>query len=429
MTLLKKLRRDKKGNVAMLFALALVPMAGFVGLSVDYSRKLAATERLQSAIDAATLSGASLPSETPDSEVKAKVEQALDETSDNRILNSLSLDVEVDSASVTVNANGLVASSFTRVLGFESIPVNVVSVAQRPRTALADIALVLDNTGSMNDPAGGGVSKLQALKDSTKNLIAELESSFIERKDDVRVSLVPFSLGVRMRPVDATMRRLVNPRPSVGWTGCVTDRASNYDVQGSKPVNGNSATYFQRNRVIAPNGIQCPGAAAPGKPEVTMEPMTNYGDFSSLKQKIDWMSADGWTNAPVGLYWGRQSIIENGLLPGGYATSKRDLTRYVILLTDGDNTKSSEFDQPNGAKSNPDNIDDKMIAMCTAMRNNDGIIIYTIGFGSGISNEAKAKLLQCAGSVERAKLAVSASDLNTVFRQIASDVKKTRLTR
>ena len=45
----------QRGNIAFTFALALIPIIGFVGAAVDYSRGSSARAAMQSAVDAAAL--------------------------------------------------------------------------------------------------------------------------------------------------------------------------------------------------------------------------------------------------------------------------------------------------------------------------------------------------------------------------------------
>ena len=49
---------DKKGSVAIILALALVPMIGVVGLAIDGGRLYLAHQNLQAAVDSAALAGA-----------------------------------------------------------------------------------------------------------------------------------------------------------------------------------------------------------------------------------------------------------------------------------------------------------------------------------------------------------------------------------
>src|ERR1041384_1699381 len=49
------LRDDQSGNVAAIFALALVPAVGLIGAAVDYSRGNATRSSMQAAVDATAL--------------------------------------------------------------------------------------------------------------------------------------------------------------------------------------------------------------------------------------------------------------------------------------------------------------------------------------------------------------------------------------
>src|SRR3982751_619515 len=46
---------DDKGNIAVIFAIALVPLLGFVGAAVDYTRANAARSSMQAALDSTAL--------------------------------------------------------------------------------------------------------------------------------------------------------------------------------------------------------------------------------------------------------------------------------------------------------------------------------------------------------------------------------------
>src|SRR3712207_450664 len=51
-------QKDERGNVAIIFALALFPVMGLVGAAVDYSRLALRKTSLQSVADSAALAGA-----------------------------------------------------------------------------------------------------------------------------------------------------------------------------------------------------------------------------------------------------------------------------------------------------------------------------------------------------------------------------------
>jgi Flp pilus assembly protein TadG len=402
-------RQDRSGNVMTMFAFALFPVMGIIGASVDYARLSSARAELQSMIDTASLSGAALPATVEASAVKAKVEEIITKTLESTKLSNIAFTVTVDTDIVKIEASGLQKTTFAGVFGLQSVTVSGTVTAQRPRRSRADIALVLDNTGSMNDDG-----KLAALKSATLNMTTSLRTSFAARPADIRVSIVPFSVGVRMpqnffwEPL--MVRTETTIRSELGgfytWSGCITDRPGNFDVDNVNPnFLTDTPAYFRLDRANAfpiPN-VTCPGSEA-----------------KALTSDLD---------GPVGLYWGRQSLSGDGMIPGGYPAGTPEIFRYLVFLTDGDNTLSHEHYQANGALNIPSPIDDKMLAMCAAIRSNDGVIIYTVGFGTAMSQQAKDKLAACAGDSTRAKLAANAAELTLVFDQIAKDVQRTRLKR
>ena len=52
-----RLAGDRSGNLAVMFALALIPAAGAVGVAVDYSKASQLRTRMQDVLDAAVLAG------------------------------------------------------------------------------------------------------------------------------------------------------------------------------------------------------------------------------------------------------------------------------------------------------------------------------------------------------------------------------------
>src|ERR1700709_1714038 len=50
-----RFRRDRSGNIAVVFTLALLPMLSAVGCAIDYSRATQLKSKLQAAVDAASV--------------------------------------------------------------------------------------------------------------------------------------------------------------------------------------------------------------------------------------------------------------------------------------------------------------------------------------------------------------------------------------
>jgi Flp pilus assembly protein TadG len=188
------------GNVAMTFALAVIPMIAFVGAAVDYSRANAAKAAMQAAVDSAALMLAK--------DVSSLSSPSLNQKASD-YFNALIHRPDVSNVVVTptyttsggsqlvLTATGSVNTSFMRVMGQVNLNVNVSSTVKWGNTRLR-VALVLDTTGSMDDDG-----KITALKTATKNLLTQLQGAAAQN-GDVYVSIVPFSKDVNLGPANYT---------------------------------------------------------------------------------------------------------------------------------------------------------------------------------------------------------------------------------
>jgi hypothetical protein len=129
--LLRAFRSAAGGNVAITFALALVPLMGMIGTAVDYSRANNIRTNLQTALDAAVLAGA-----RDGTSNWATV--ALDSFKANftrpEISATATFAKNVD-GSYSGGAGASVPATFLGVMGVSSIPVNVQNQALAPGVA------------------------------------------------------------------------------------------------------------------------------------------------------------------------------------------------------------------------------------------------------------------------------------------------------
>jgi Flp pilus assembly protein TadG len=183
-----------RGNVAITFAIATLPLIGTVGFAVDYSHANAVKAAMQAALDSTALMLSKDAATASNADLQTKAKSYFD---------ALFLKPEAKNVVVTasysttggsqVKVNGAtdVPTSFLGVIGYQTINVTGSSTAAWGSTRLR-VALVLDTTGSMD--ADG---KMDALKTSTKNLLTQLKSA-ATNDGDVYVSIVPFSRGTNL---------------------------------------------------------------------------------------------------------------------------------------------------------------------------------------------------------------------------------------
>ena len=193
---------SERGNVAVLFALFLVPVLSFIGMAIDYGRAARARSAMQSALDSTALMlSRDLSQNTisvDDIETKA-----------SQYFQSLYTDVEAKGVSIkasyaaptsttasgfTLTASGYIVSDFMQIAGFPTLGFGTKTSTQWGNARLR-VALVLDNTGSMDQN-----NKLTTLKTVTagpNGLIDQL-SALAKNDGDVLISLVPFARVVNV---------------------------------------------------------------------------------------------------------------------------------------------------------------------------------------------------------------------------------------
>lgn len=190
--------RAKRGNVAMMFGLAVIPLAIAAGTGLDYARAMLVRQQMGEALDAAALAIGSTTGVT----------QATAQTMAQNYFNA---NYQVDQSSfgspsiptVTYNSNGSVNISVTdemptvlmKLAGFNTLPVTASSTVVWGQSKLW-VALVLDNSGSMSQGDSGG-SKMTALKNASNQLLTILQNA-AANAGDVQVSVAPFVSDVNV---------------------------------------------------------------------------------------------------------------------------------------------------------------------------------------------------------------------------------------
>jgi Flp pilus assembly protein TadG len=110
------LLRCRRGNVAIIAALAAIPLIGAVGLAVDYTRALQFKTSLQGACDSAALAGASLLSSSTGSASTMATDYIKSEIAKLPPNNGITYTVSVpNSSTVTVSATGQLATTFMSI--------------------------------------------------------------------------------------------------------------------------------------------------------------------------------------------------------------------------------------------------------------------------------------------------------------------------
>ncbi|WP_197279861.1 pilus assembly protein [Bosea sp. AAP35] len=408
MSLLSRFRKDASGNVAIMFGFVAVPLIGIAGACVDYARASSARASLNIAVDSAALMVARDATKLSDAELKTRAEALiranLAGNSDAK-LGTHTIAIDRAARTVNVTAGTAVETSLTKLIGFETIPVS--STAQAAwGTNKVELALVLDNTGSMSSS-----SKMSELKKASLDLLKIMKEASTET-DQIRISVVPFATQVRL-PLsykdspwlryDQTKGTGKNKQTisKTNWEGCVSDRDKPYDVSDAGAVTGQKETLY-------PADFCAQSTLTP------LRPLTS--DWTALTSTINAMTPVGNTNVTIGAAWGAASLSPIAPLPEAAPVNTPRLSKYMILLTDGDNTQNRFGD-------NQGTMDDRTEAACTSAKAS-GIKIYSIR----VINGDRDLLRGCASETGMYYEVSNASQLAPIFQQIAREISQIRLT-
>ena len=438
---LQRFGRAREGNVAIIFALATLPIIASVGAAVDYSRANAVKADMQAALDSTALM---LSKEAASDTVDGLQAKAL--TYFKAIFNPHGAEnVAVSASYSTTNGSTLVLNGsvdvptdFMQAFGYDTVTIHGSSTAQWGTNRLR-VALVLDNTGSMSSSG-----KMDALKTATTNLLSQLKSA-VTTAGDVYVSIVPFvkdvSLGAanyQSNWIDWTEWDASNgscsgysnypywgsprnkssclayngtwtPKSHQNWNGCVVDRGDtngpnigDYDTNMIAPTTSISATLY-----AAEQYSYCPQAAR-GLSD----------DWDAMNTLVSNMQPAGNTNQAIGLQLGWLTLTGGGPFDVPTESTNYTYQKVIILLTDGLNTQDRWYN-------NQSDIDARQEMTCNNIKA-AGVTLYTIQVNT--SGDPTSTLLQnCASSPDKFFLLTSADQIVTTFNAIGSNLSKLRV--
>ena len=188
--------RSKRGNVAMMFAIAMVPMVLAAGAGLDFARAMLVRQQMSGALDAAALAVGSTSGLTQTS-AQALAQKYFDAnyTVDKTAFGTPTVTIPASGynsgGSVVLTATTPMPTILMKLAGITTMPVSTSSTVVWGQTKLW-VGLVLDNTGSMNQTDGTGTSKISALQTASHQLLTILQNA-AANAGDVQVSIVPFS--------------------------------------------------------------------------------------------------------------------------------------------------------------------------------------------------------------------------------------------
>ncbi|MGL4441763.1 MAG: pilus assembly protein TadG-related protein [Bosea sp. (in: a-proteobacteria)] len=188
--MMRRFGRDERGNVAIIFGLALLPMMGLTGAAVDYGRASQLRTKMATATDAAVLAA-----------IKANGKDLVQRKAIADAAFAANLGVDANLSSVSGHLTQLPGNAYryAATATYEYAIVKVVpgvgegteltAVSEaNAGNGTVEVALVLDNTGSMS-------SDMSALRKAGKDF-TNILFDFTTSSSDLKMSVVPYVASV-----------------------------------------------------------------------------------------------------------------------------------------------------------------------------------------------------------------------------------------
>ena len=438
---LARFARAEQGNIAVIFAIALVPILSFVGAAVDYSRAVQARSSMQAALDSAALmlskdlSSGAITTSQLSTKATAYFNGLFTDTSalpNVTVTASYTASTSMGST-IQLTGDGNFTTTFMKIAGVPTLDVNTTSTSAWGLVRMR-VARGLDVTGSMADDG-----KMPAMQTAAKNLVDQL-SALAKNDGDVYISIVPFSKDVNAGSTNyskywidwadwdavngscsntsySKQSSCVNagktwtPKNHNTWNGCATDRDQDYDTKNTTPTASNSSTL-----VPAEQYSYCNSASS-----AYIQPIMPLSyDWASLKTLIGKLTPTGNTNQGIGLAWGWQTLSTGDPMNAPAKDTNYTNKDAIVLLSDGLNTQNRWY-------TSASQIDARQKKLCDNAKAAN-ITIYTVQVNTG-SDPTSTVLQYCASGTDKFYLVTSASQTVSVFKDIGTSLSKLRVAR
>jgi Flp pilus assembly protein TadG len=266
-----------QGNIAVIFALAAVPIISFVGVAIDYSRVNSARSSMQAALDSTALmlskdlTNGTIT--TADIDARAKTYFASLYTdksstvSDSSIQSSYTPKDSSGIATIKVTASGSLPTDFLKLAGYQTLDFGTSATAAWGNTRMR-VAMVLDNTGSMDQNG-----KMAALQSAAKDMIDTL-STYNKQDGDVYISIIPFAKDVNVGTgyVDAAW---INWAEWEAEPPILNDKTTSANSAFKKAVAGSDCPFTNNN-----HGFVCMDRPATNSEAKTASKIPSNGTYA-----------------------------------------------------------------------------------------------------------------------------------------------------
>jgi Flp pilus assembly protein TadG len=493
--------KNVSGSLAPILGVAAIPLIMAAGVAVDYGNAVSVQARLQAAVDAAALA-AGREANLSDSELERIAKDYFHSNFGTPAnAGTPTMEMSVSDSGLKVEGAVTVNNYLTKVAGFDTTRISASSEVTKEATGL-EVVLVFDNTGSMASQSRLSTLKVAA-HDFVEILFGPREvadtlkigvvpfSQFVNVGPDKSNAYWLDTNGINPQSDDNFTSGWHNWQAwqairNRSWTGCVESRAGNRSVDDDLPVagigntlfppafapdepgdstsrayfnisgdrhyyynsylddsrSGNNMSYRQRHSNKYNNARVRTSSRGPDE-GCNIQPIQALTNVKSpVLETINNMKADGYTHVAEGVGWGLRVISPGEPFTEGVEYSDEDITKAMVLLTDGENTFNSEnnhndstytaygfLDQARLGSSNywtAISAQNSLLARACNNVKTAGIVSYS--FAYNVPSATQRNLIKnCASDPEKYFDPPSNAALVKNFQQIADELRKLHL--
>ena len=375
----KSFLKDTSGNIAIMYALAALPLLLAAGSAIDMVRYNSTQTHLQSAIDAAALAAAGSNLKTDKDRIAAadamfKANIAHGAAAGYPVSASFKIVDGVVKSEATVK----MPTAFMQLAGIENMDAFGNAEVGLAKNKKAEVVLVLDYSGSMGEVSGKDV-KYVAMKNAATALVNDLAAS---AADKVKFGLVPFSHHVY---TTLPKSHVLGATGAGSWTGCTQDRTFPFNVAATTPTSADGSKWKQ------PQAPEHKDWGCTGYVDNNLRTIDLTDKFTTVTNQLKIMKPYAWTHIAVGVEFGYHMLSPNAPFTQGASFKDNETEKFMVVLTDGQQTEPGFG--PGGIRTVTQG-ESNLEQLCTTAKK-DGITIITMAFDLDDSSTRK-RLKNCA---------------------------------
>jgi len=444
--------QNREGNVAVILAIAIVPILVLVGVAIDLQNTTTSRTFIQYTIDNAVIAGSrEMQAGKSQNEIRSYINNFVDGVIKTKGYAMSCKPAEVvftpGTQDIDVTIKCAQETTLTQLIGYQHLNFTVTS-GSTYGIGSVDVSFVFDISGSM-----AGSSKIGALKDAAEDAVdILLPKDASEDVGDVRIAMVSYS---NMVNAGQYFTKVTNQQPYRVYTDtyetteqvCVQYKKNGkcrkweyqtVERETTKAVNNTCVkerlgTYAYKDEDPGPGAwLEAAGATysesywggswSTESCNDAVEPLPLTDNRSKLYDYIDDLNASGGTGGHIGIAWGWYMIAPawKSVWPSGsdpLAYDEPDSAKAIILMTDGDFLNWYNEGQGNSF--------DQAKKFCDNIKADTDVRIYTVAFQA--PTKGQQILNYCASGADFAFKPENADELKDAYAKIAQSISDLRI--